>query len=140
MSSTEAAFSATEKNVKGNLCTVRGSNYNEFRQNLTDMLGAEGAAAYLNSFLAAFDGSATAQAMQTVQTVIPNSQPAAAPAAPAAPPAGDAPPMGGGNCNHGPRVYSDKPARGKPWRRWECSIPWSKETQASRCKPVNIDA
>jgi hypothetical protein len=139
VSSTEAAFSVTEKNAKGNLCTVRGSNFAEFRQNLSDMLGAEGAAAYLNSFLSAFGAGVEAQAMQTVQTVIPNSQPAAAPAAPAAQPAGDVPPVGGGNCAHGPRVYSDKPARGKPWRRWECSIPWSKDNQAQRCKPVNIN-
>lgn len=54
--------------------------------------------------------------------------------APALPPGIDYP----GDCPHGTRVYVDKPARGRPWRRFECAIPWSTETKDSRCKPVNV--
>jgi hypothetical protein len=41
-----------------------------------------------------------------------------------------------GNCQHGQRVYRDSMARGRPWRRWECSIPWSPDVQG-RCRAVN---
>lgn len=44
-----------------------------------------------------------------------------------------------GNCAHGARVYVDKPARGKPWRRWECAVPWSKGA-VGRCDPINVEA
>lgn len=60
--------------------------------------------------------------------------PQAAAAAPVVPPGVDYP----GDCPHGTRVYVDKPAKGRPWRRWECAIPWSPETKDQRCKPVNV--
>jgi len=41
-----------------------------------------------------------------------------------------------GNCPHGQRVYRDSMARGRPWRRWECAIPWSPDVQG-RCRAVN---
>lgn len=70
------------------------------------------------------------------QAPLPQPQPVAQPAAPAAPPPTVPYP---GDCPHGVRVYVDKPARGRPWRRFECAIPWSKENAATRCKPVNVE-
>lgn len=42
-----------------------------------------------------------------------------------------------GPCNHGDRVYNDKPARGKAWQRWECAVPWSRTAQG-RCESINV--
>lgn len=61
----------------------------------------------------------------------PQAQPAAAPSVP---PGVTYP----GDCSHGPRVYVDKPARGRAWRRFECAIPWSKGVEG-RCAPVNVE-
>lgn len=63
----------------------------------------------------------------------------AAPAAPALPPGVAYP----GNCPHGVRVYNDKPARGKAWRRWECATPWkpgmTKAERDARCDSINVE-
>ncbi len=87
------------------------------------------------------------QAIANVQQAFPNAQvstvgqPLPQPGQQAAAPAAATPPNVPypGNCEHGVRQYVDKPARGKAWRRWECSIPWSRDNAASRCKPVNVD-
>lgn len=64
--------------------------------------------------------------------------PQAAPAAPAVP-AGPPPTLAyPGDCEHGQRQYKDTIARGKPWRRWECALPWSREIAAQRCKAINV--
>lgn len=59
---------------------------------------------------------------------------------PAAPPPGVTYP---GNCPHGVRVYNDKPARGKAWRRWECATPWkpgmTKAERDARCEAINVE-
>lgn len=93
-----------------------------------------------------------AQAMANVQAAFPAAQPVSTVGQPltqpvvtlpaAQPVANGTVPPGityPGNCPHGARVYKDLPARGKAWRRFECAIPWSKDTAASRCKPVNVD-
>lgn len=67
-----------------------------------------------------------AQPVQTNQQRIPG--PAGAPPNVAYP----------GPCAHGDRVYTDKPARGKAWRRWECNTPWTKGAQG-RCEPINVE-
>lgn len=41
-----------------------------------------------------------------------------------------------GDCAHGPRVWNDKPARGKAWTRWECNVPWSRNA-TGRCDSIN---
>ena len=64
----------------------------------------------------------------------PQAQPAPQATASAVPPGVDYP----GDCPHGTRVYVDKPARGRPWRRFECAIPWSPQTKDQRCAPVNV--
>lgn len=43
-----------------------------------------------------------------------------------------------GDCAHGVRTYKDKLARGKPWRRWECAVPWSQGAQG-RCDALNVE-
>lgn len=46
-----------------------------------------------------------------------------------------------GPCAHGPRVYRDSMAKGRPWRRWECALEWRKGDQAwnsQRCANVNV--
>lgn len=78
--------------------------------------------------------STVGQPLPQPSNVIPLPQPQAAATAPAVPPGVDYP----GDCPHGTRVYVDKPAKGRPWRRWECAIPWSPETKDQRCKPVNV--
>lgn len=109
-------------------------------------------AALANAFAPLLAGQSVEQATSVVQAAFPQAAPAAAPpwntstvgqplpqpgaqAPAAAPPTLNHP----GNCAHGgPYVYVDKPARGKPWRRWECSVPWSKDA-VGRCRPVNVD-
>lgn len=43
-----------------------------------------------------------------------------------------------GDCMHGPRQYRDSMARGRRWQRFECAIPWSRETASQRCQAVNV--
>ena len=66
-------------------------------------------------------------------------QPAAAGGAATAPPGVTYP----GDCQHGPRVYVDRPARGKAWRRWECATPWkpgmTKAERDARCDAINVE-
>lgn len=112
-----------------------------------------GVAALAQQLLGPMNASpAAAQvAVQNVQAAVPGStvgqappwqQPVAAPPvqapayqAPAGPPPGAAYP---GNCVHGVRVYNDKPGRGgKPWQRWECAIPWSRDA-VGRCESINV--
>lgn len=61
--------------------------------------------------------------------------------APQAVPAGGIPPgvEYPGDCAHGRREFKNTIARGKPWPRFECALPWSKGADNSqRCKPVNL--
>lgn len=139
MSVGEAAFSYTGKDNKGNLCTIRGESFVDFRDNLLALLGDEAA---VDTFLAdefARDLAPTpAQALATVHQVFPGAQPVAAAQAVQQPsPMG--PPAGQENCAHGPRQYkSSKTARGM-WNRWECAVPWTKGADNSqRCAAVNV--
>lgn len=143
----EAAFSATVKGPRQELFTLRGDDYSTFYNNVIEALGQEAGDKFLDGFTTAFSGQGT---MPTAVANVTNGFPqastvggTAAPAStfvvPGAPPFTPDPPVANpGNCAHGPRVYVDKPARGKPWRRWECAIPWSKDMAASRCQPVNV--
>lgn len=98
-------------------------------------------------------GVSVVEAVATVAQVFPGAAPvstvgqplpqpgAAAPQAaqPGAVPPGVAYP---GDCVHGTRPYVDKPARGKPWRRFECALPYKFNDaahNASRCKPANVE-
>lgn len=151
----EAAFSTTAKDSAGNLHTIRGDNYDEFAGNILRALGQEAGERYLATFTFAFGGTPQATAVANLQSAgvvagapavtapvstvgqpLPQPGTVAQPAAPvAAPPTVQHP----GNCAHGgPYVYVDKPARGKPWRRFECSVPWSKDA-TGRCKPINVE-
>ena len=140
MSNAEAGFSATVKDSRNNLLTIRGDSHQDFKQNLSDALGGPNAEAFLSDFTAAFTGvQSTSQAAATVTAtlggnVIPLPQPGSVVAQPAGPP-----PMSadGGSCIHGPRVYKDTQTAKGPWRRWECAIPWSREA-VGRCKAVNV--
>lgn len=150
----EAAFSITAKNANNDLCTVRGDSYGEFLQNVTDAFGAS-APLVLARFAGAYGAvatsapDATAAAVAVVQQTFPQAAPVStvgqplpqptAVAQPAAAPAGPPTVAYPGNCAHGVRVYVDKPARGKPWRRWECAIPWSKDAQG-RCSALNVES
>lgn len=147
----EAAFSSTAKDSRGNLHTIRGDNFDEFSGNVHRALGEQAGANYLATFTSAFGGSAEATALANVQAVYPGTvaappstvgQPLPQPGAVAQPPAAPVGPpptlTHPGNCAHGgPYVYVDKPAKGRPWQRWECSVPWSREA-VGRCKPINV--
>jgi hypothetical protein len=145
----EAAFSSTSKDSRGNLHTIRGDNYDEFSANIERALGPVAGANYLATFTSAFGGTAEQVALANVQATFPAAvaappstvgQPLPQPG-PVAQPAVSGPPptvQHPGNCAHGgPYVYVDKPAKGRPWVRWECSVPWSRDA-VGRCKPVNI--
>lgn len=150
MSSTEAAFSYTGKDTKGNLCTVRGDSYAEFVQNLAELFPDSDA---VNAFLASFSAAVGAApvtpavAVQNVQQAFPQAQPVAAP--PFAPPQAQAyqgqadvpPPVAPKNCAHGPMTFKNTQVKtgqraGQMWARWECAIPWSRDA-VGRCANVN---
>jgi hypothetical protein len=93
-----------------------------------------------------------AQAVATVQAAFPQAAPVstvgqplpqvAAPApwnAPVAQPGGAIPPglVDPGPCAHGPRQYKNTNTTRGAWSRWECSVPYSSETKATRCKAIN---
>lgn len=64
----------------------------------------------------------------------PLPQPTAQPAAVAAvPPLTNYP----GDCAHGPRVYKDSMSSRGQWRRWDCSVPYTKGV-TGRCASVNV--
>jgi hypothetical protein len=149
----EAAFSYTGKDVRGNLCTIRGDDYDSFYNNLREVLG-EDVTEFAASFAAAFGGATPtpAQAVANVQQVFPGAVPATAPV-PAAVPvpvqtaqtygAADAgqPPVNVPMCQHGPRTFKTSIAKtgrnaGQPWNRWECAVPWSPNA-VGRCANVN---
>lgn len=154
MPSAEAGFSATFKDSKGNLLTLRGDDWSAFSKNAEDALGAVNAESFLNHFTGAFTGvESTAQAVGHVQAafpqaaqvqpqatiggnVVPMPTPGQVHAQPEQPPAaigGGAPP-----CNHGPRVYRESQTSKGLWRRYECAIPWQKNADNSqRCKAIN---
>lgn len=91
------------------------------------------------------------QAVANVQAAFPQAAPVstvgqplpvAAPPwqnAPVAQPGGVTPPglVDPGPCAHGPRQYKDSNTARGQWRRWECSVPYSNETKATRCKAIN---
>lgn len=146
--SDEAKFSVTK-----NFHTLRGDSLEEFQANVESILGPASWGKVVASFQEAYGvGASEAQALQNIQNAFPNAQaaptstvgqplPAPAPASPVVP---FAPPTVAypGDCQHGQRVYVDKPARGNPWRRWECAQPWQKgavAANAARCKPVNVE-
>ena len=150
MSLGEAPFSVTAKNKRGDLQTIRGGSYEEFTANLDKALGAEGAGLYLSDLREAFgvrDGGQGA-ALSVVRDIFPQAtevpqstvggQPAVGGFTPPSNTVPEAPPLTPypGDCPHGQRVFLDKPAKGKPWRRWECAIPWSPNA-VGRCKAVN---
>jgi len=129
--------------------SLRANTAAEFDSLLADVKLSPTLAALLAALPAAQDPAGFAQATATVQAAIPGTtvipqptstvgqplpQPGAAPSPAAPPPTAPYP----GDCQHGPRVYKDTIARGNPWRRWECAIPWSKENSGQRCKPVNV--
>lgn len=96
-------------------------------------------------------GQTVDQAVAVVQQAFPQAAPVstvgqplpvAAPpwqTAPVAQPGGVTPPglVDPGPCAHGPRQYKDSNTARGQWRRWECSVPYSNETKATRCKAVN---
>ena len=146
----EAAYRVTVKNSKGHLYTLGGDSYADFEKNLTDALGADGAGLFLSDYREAFGVQpvSEAQAVANVQAAFPGTTVAppvstiggfTPPGAPAAAPVSALPPtvIYPGDCQHGARQFKDSIARGKPWQRWECAIPWSKDAQG-RCKPVNV--
>ena len=149
----EAAFSSTAKDSRGNLHTIRGDNYDEFSTNVVRALGDAAGSAYLGTFVSAFGGNAEASALANVQATFPQAstvgQPLPQPGVVAAPPVAAQPPAAApagppptlthpGNCAHGaPYVYKDTVGKNGPWRRWECSVPWSKDA-VGRCKNVNV--
>jgi hypothetical protein len=94
--------------------------------------GQDAAAAILAIQQAIPGTTVLSQPQSTVGQPLP--QPQAQPATSQSPPGVTYP----GDCPHGVRTYKDSIARGNPWRRWECAIPWSKDGAASRCKPVNV--
>ena len=145
----EAAFSATHKSPKGDLYTLRGDTYQEFKANIQQLLGPD-ADAFLNQFETAFRVNAPAGEREAVGNVIaafPGAQvstvgqplPQPGYAQPAAPPPGaeNVP-----ACAHGPRVFNDKPTKNGAWRRYECALPWkpgaeNRDYNNSRCKAIN---
>jgi len=168
--STESSFSVTGKagGRDGLLVTLRGDSYAELVINAAEVLGsAEAADAFIKEVYAQALQTPVSAAIATVAKTLgpissvgqplpvpghqaaptPEStwqapEPSAATTAPAlaivpAVPPIDAPPA----CVHGPRVYRDSMARGRPWRRWECAVEWQKGNDASnaaRCKAVNV--
>lgn len=152
--SEEAAFSVTKQ-----FHTIRGTDLAEFKQNVESLLGDGSFGDVASSFQVAFGlglsdlGRAVENVDKTLGpvTVLPQPQstvggvPAPAPYATVpqsqGPAVRTAPPLTAypGDCAHGARVYVDKPAKGRPWQRWECSIPWAPNLPAgARCKPENI--
>lgn len=147
----EAAVSVTVKSAKGDLHTLRGDNWDDFVANATAALGSD-AATFLAGVRQTFGSTAPfpsvqdeRQAMASINQAFPGTQPVSTvgqplpqpgAAAPAAPPTLAYP----GDCAHGRREYRDSVARGKQWRRWECAVPWSKDSAAGRCKPLNVEA
>ena len=148
----------------GTQVTLYGDSFDELHKLLTPVYGDVAAKELL---IAAFQDlasnfSPTAAAISTVNAAVgpvtevqqpapfaqpytstvgvPLVQPGAAPqqaaAAPGAVPPGVNYP---GDCAHGTRSYKDSMARGKPWRRWECAVPWSKGA-TGRCTPVNVES
>lgn len=151
MTSTEASYSSTARTADGTLLTIRGENVDEFKANVELLLGAGSFDSIAESFKRAYGTPGVAQAFTNIQTTFPQAQqvntvggvaaPLPQPGA-TAPVAGpiDGPPPGvpyPGNCPHGVRTFVDKPAKGRPWKRWECAIPWSPQTKDSRCKTLN---
>jgi len=159
--SDEAAFSVTKE-----FHTIRGTDFAEFRSNVETLLGdgsfdrvatsfqdafGVGASAAIAVATASFPaaapvltvaGSATGATSTVGGVAAPVPQPTGtpgAPAQPAAPPAALPGAAYPGDCAHGPRVYKTI-ARGGPWRRWDCAIPYSAEAQkaGTRCKAVNV--
>lgn len=133
--------------------SVRADSADELSQLFADIQRVSAVNPQVASLFTSLVGSASvvteAQAVANVQaampgtTVVPQStvgqplpQPGTQPSnvVPLAPPTLEYP----GDCSHGRRVYVDKQAKGKPWRRWECAVPWSKDAQG-RCKPVNVE-
>ena len=141
--SDEAVFSVTKQ-----FHTIRGNDLADFRQNVEGLLGDGSFDRVAESFQDAYGvgvTAATAAAARIGAVAAPVSPVAAAVPQPGAPnqPAPPASLPGApypGDCAHGPRVYKDTVARGGPWRRWDCALPYSQEAQkaGSRCKAINV--
>lgn len=45
-----------------------------------------------------------------------------------------------GDCQHGRRRYVDNtlPGQSRPWRRWECARPWSRQNAQTQCRAVSV--
>lgn len=165
VTSTEAPFSATAKIGSGYdapLITLRGTSWVDFVANAKAALGdAEGEAFAKTVYAKAFGsiaGQAEAQAEQVVQSTF-GGQPIAPPQAPLpsnvtpfptvpqpgqayapAPQAAAPAPPGAaypGDCQHGQRTFKDSNTKNGQWRRWECAMPYARETQQFRCKAIN---
>jgi hypothetical protein len=126
--------------------SLRADSAAEFEALLADAKSSGTLSALLAQLPAS--GITVDQAVQTVTQAFPGATVLPQPQStvgqplpqPQAQPAGGTPPGVNypGDCPHGVRTYKDSIARGNPWRRWECAIPWSKDAAASRCKPVNV--
>jgi len=128
--------------------SLRADSSAEFEALLADAKQSPTLASLLAQLPTAQDPAGVQQATAVIQGAFPGStvlpqpqstvgQPLPQPAqsaTPAAPPTAPYP----GNCDHGQRVYKDTIARGAPWRRWECAIPYSPQSKGDRCKPVNV--
>jgi hypothetical protein len=163
--STEAPFSVTGK-AGGLLVTLRGDSYEQLVANAEAVLGREAGLTFVQEVYSQALQTPMSAAVATVAKTLgpvssvgqplPVPGPRAAPTpesawqAPSAPTATTAPALAiiaaappveyPGDCVHGPRSYRDSMAKGRPWRRWECAVPWDRDNAASnaqRCKAVN---
>ena len=132
--------------------TVRADSYGELQQALSEQLDAVAVDVFLDelfteAFLGASESARATRAInrgvpvQAVQngpavpqqaTPVPQATPQ--PQVPSSPPPTVTYP---GDCQHGRRIYTDSVVRGSQWRRWECPVPWSRQTASTRCRAVN---
>jgi hypothetical protein len=127
-----ANYQISSKMNDGRIFLIAGDTYNEFKNNLSSLLGNDDAESLLTTMAASLTGAPTS-VMEAASVIAAGFN-----ATPIATPSNYAPPTGapiGRQCKHGPMTKRSGTGAKGPWKGWMCPSPKGTPDQ---CEPIFI--